>query len=153
MIYAMRYLFLSAVFVFSFLSGSAQSTGENENVLHLVQQFFDALEKQDTAAFQAIFLKNAHNYAVYESGDSVAVRSQLSNRFRLSPNRIIRERMRKDSTVVKIEGRIAMVWAPYDLWVNDTFSHCGIDVFTLIKTAAGWKIATISYTMEKAGCQ
>jgi hypothetical protein len=129
-----------------------QTTDEEKQVLQLVEDFFVALEKQDTVAFKKMFVKDAHNYAVWDVKDSVRVRSQPSTRFRFTPGQILKERMRKKTTIVKIEGRIAMVWAPYDLWINETFSHCGVDVFTLIKTSEGWRIATIAYTMEKTGC-
>ena len=36
-----------------------------------------------------------------------------------------------------------------DLWINSAFSHCGVDVFSLIKTRQGWRIASLSYTSEK----
>lgn len=144
---------LFCLFITLFSCGvSSPQTPEEKQVLRIVEDFFEALEKQDTAAFHTMFLKDARNYAVGEVSDSVVVRSQLSAGFRFNPKQIIRERMRKESTSVKIEGRIAMVWAPYDLWVNEAFSHCGVDVFTLIKTSNGWQIASISYTMEKKDC-
>lgn len=133
--------------------GTFAQTSEQQKVLRMAEDFFVALEKQDTAAFKKMFLPDAYNYAVWERGDSVMVRSQSPVSFRLNPKQIIKERMRKESTSIKIDGRIAMVWAPYDLWINETFSHCGVDVFTLIMTDEGWKIASISYTMEKKDCQ
>src|SRR5438270_367288 len=47
---------------------------------------------------------------------------------------------------------IAVVWAEYDFHLNGKFSHCGIDSFNLLKTAAGWKIAAIADTHEVSGC-
>ena len=135
------------------VSGASRAqTSEEKQVLQVVEDFFGALERQDTAAFRKMFVKDANNYAVWDAGDSVVVRSQSSTAFRFNPKQILKERMRKESTSVKIEGRIAMVWAPYDLWINETFSHCGVDVFTLIKAHDGWKIASISYTIEKVDC-
>ena len=69
--------------------------------------------------------------------------------FTFRKEEIIKERMRDTGVVVQVHERIAMVWAPYDLWVNDKFSHSGVDVFTLLKTAEGWKISSCSYTVEK----
>ena len=140
------------VFLFPLTPANAQADPEEKNILHLVDQFFVALEKQDTLAFRDMFMKDARNYSVRELGDSVRIRSQLPSGFRFTPGQIVKERMRKESTLAKIAGRIAMVWAPYDLWVNETFSHCGVDVFTFIKTSTGWKIASVSYTMETTGC-
>ena len=130
----------------------AQSQSEEVTVLKVVQKFFDALQKQDTAAFQKMFLTEARNFSVRRRGDSTAIRSQESGDFRFNPSQIIIECMRPARTVVKIHGNIAMVWAPYDLWINDTFSHCGVDVFTLIKDSSEWKIASLSYTIEREGC-
>ena len=130
----------------------AQSTSEKEKVLQVVQQFFTALEQQDTLTFRALFYPDAINYIVRQEKDSVRIGSQSSLAFKFRKDLIIKERMRKEGVNVQIHKNIAMVWAPYDLWVNEQFSHCGVDVFTLIKGNAGWKIASISYTIEKEGC-
>jgi hypothetical protein len=147
----MRYLIL--LLFFPIFSAQAQSGKDAQQVLSLVQQFFDALEEQDTASLREMFLKDAHNYAVWKMKDSVVVRGQTPAGIRFKADQIIKERMREASTVVKVEGNIAMVWAPYDLWVNDIFSHCGVDVFTMINSSQGWKIASVSYTIEKVKCK
>ena len=147
----MRYLIL--LLLFPIFSAQSQSGKDEQKVLMLVQQFFDALEKQDTAGLREMFLKDAHNYAAWTVKDSVVVRGQTPAGIRFNADQIIKERMRKESTVVKVEGNIGMVWAPYDLWVNSAFSHCGVDVFTMIKSSTGWKIASISYTIEKVRCK
>ena len=135
------------------LHANAQPKPEEKKVLELTHAFFMALERQDTTAFRDMFVDNGYLYAVREMTDSVMVRSQLPAKFRFRAGQILKERMRNASTSVKIDGRIAMVWAPYDLWINDAFSHCGVDVFTWIKTSKGWKIASIAYTMETEGCK
>lgn len=131
----------------------AQKKAEEKKVLQVAQQFFDALEKQDTAAFQQIFLRDAHNYYVLDENDSLRVGSQRSLSYKFRPGQIIKERMRQAGVRVLIHDAIAAVWAPYDLWINDDFSHCGVDVFTLMKTAQGWKIASIAYTIERDECE
>jgi hypothetical protein len=50
---------------------------------------------------------------------------------------------------VRINGGVAVVWYPYDLYVNDAWSHCGVDVFTLIRTQTGWRIATMTWSAEQ----
>ena len=54
---------------------------------------------------------------------------------------------------VLVHGAIAVVWAPYDFHNNGSFSHCGYDSFSLLKTADGWKITYISDTRETQGCE
>jgi hypothetical protein len=54
--------------------------------------------------------------------------------------------------VVQVHDRVAMVWTPYDFYLNGAFSHCGTDVFTLLKESEGWKIASITYNVVREGC-
>ena len=143
---------LLILLILSVHNNSIAQSKQREAVLHVVERFFDALEKQDTAALNEMYVEGGRNYSVFEAGDSLRIRYQDPSQIRFSPHQIIRERMRKETTAVQINGNIAMAWVPYDLWVNETFSHCGVDVFTLVKTSGEWKIATISYTIEKTGC-
>lgn len=50
--------------------------------------------------------------------------------------------------VVLVDGDIAMVWARYDFWLEQEFSHGGTDVIVLLRTDAGWKIASFAWTSE-----
>jgi len=129
----------------------AQQTEEKE-VLTVVNNFFDALEKQDTAAFRKVSLKESVYYSIRDVENSVRITTQVPAKFAFKPDQIITERMKDTGVVVNIDQRIASVWAPYDLWINQVYSHCGVDVFTLIKTEDGWKISSISYTVIKEGC-
>ncbi len=47
---------------------------------------------------------------------------------------------------------MAIAWTPYEFYVNDKFNHCGVDVFTLMQTAKGWKIMGIVDTRRKENC-
>jgi hypothetical protein len=121
-------------------------------VLQLVNQFFDSMEKNDSAKFRSVFLPQAYHYYIQEKQDSIWVGGRPSLSSKLSPERIIKERLIDSGVTVQIHKRIAMVWGPYNLWVNNKFSHCGVDVFTLLKTKAGWKIASLAFSMETEGC-
>ena len=53
---------------------------------------------------------------------------------------------------ININNNIATVWAPYKFYLGEKFSHCGIDVFQLMKTANGWKIVSVYYDVRKGNC-
>ena len=53
---------------------------------------------------------------------------------------------------VRIDGRMATLWAPYDFHRDGKHTHCGIDSVSLVKTSSGWKISGISYTVVTEGC-
>ena len=55
---------------------------------------------------------------------------------------------------VMVGDGVASVRAPYDFRVDTTYSHCGVDHFTLVKLDGGWKIQGIAYTqLPKAECR
>jgi hypothetical protein len=146
------FLLSACILQLSVLRVYAQKSADERDVLQLVEKFFIALEKQDTAAFFNMHVKGARYQIIAERSDTVRTATRDATQFTFNKNEIIKERMRDSGVTVQIHDRLAMVWTPYDLWVNDKFSHCGIDVFTLFKTKEGWKIASCSYTVEKNGC-
>jgi len=152
-----RILLLLSLTLFGAVSAQAQSASTNDKtqILKVVQQFFDALESRDTAAFNNTSVVDRYAYFIQERSDSVFTGSRSAAKFseRLAASKnVVTEKMREKDVKVEVHKRIAMVWAPYDLWIDKKFSHCGVDVFTLLKTTEGWKIATIAYTMEPEGC-
>ena len=54
----------------------------------------------------------------------------------------------------RINGTVAMVWYPYDLYLDGKWSHCGVDVFTLVRTEKEWRIAAMAWsTGQPPGCE
>lgn len=52
----------------------------------------------------------------------------------------------------QFDASLAAVWAPYEFWLGDKFSHCGVDAFHLAKLPEGWKIIALSDTQRREGC-
>lgn len=143
------------IFLFIFLlyfNCNAQDP-EEKVIIKKVDQFFEALEKQDTVLFKSLFANNVQIWSVIKRQDSVkySMRYFQEDIGRFNPNQIIQEKPLDYE--IKIHHKIATAWIPYTLSVNDKFSHCGIDVFTFFKTSQGWKIINLSYTIEPNGCE
>ena len=49
----------------------------------------------------------------------------------------------------RVQDRVAQVWMPYDLYLGDKWSHCGVDTFTLMKSEGRWRVAALVYTIEQ----
>ncbi len=56
------------------------------------------------------------------------------------------------SFTIMIDGDMAIVWTPYHFYLNDIFSHCGVNAFTLIKLHGTWKILSITDTRRNSDC-
>jgi hypothetical protein len=50
---------------------------------------------------------------------------------------------------VRVDGGVAIAWAQYDFYIDDSFSHCGHAAFQLIRTDRGWRLASMVYTVEQ----
>ena len=53
---------------------------------------------------------------------------------------------------VRVAQGLATVWTEYDLLVDGSFSHCGVDAFQLVRTEAGWRILQVTDTRMREGC-
>jgi hypothetical protein len=123
---------------------AAQKEDEKSAVLATVQQFFDTMTSRDVEGARRVLMPEARMFSVRDqNGQSVARASGEGKQAN-------RERMWDPE--VRIRGGIASVWTPYDFWTDGKFSHCGVDIFDLVKTADGWKIAAVTYTVERTGC-
>jgi len=55
-------------------------------------------------------------------------------------------------TKILIDGPLAVVWTDYKFYVDEKFSHCGVNSFQLVKGDAGWKIVYLIDTRRKDLC-
>jgi ketosteroid isomerase-like protein len=118
-----------------------------------VQEFFRTMTARDSAGARRVLLDDGVYWATSESGKGFAVRRSTNAAYVESlgkPGEAWLERMWQPT--VQVHGRIATLWTPYDFHVDGKFSHCGVDAFTLVRTDAGWKIASVVYTVEATGC-
>ena len=54
---------------------------------------------------------------------------------------------------INIDGPLAIAWTPYSFYLGDEFSHCGVNVFTFVKTDGVWKIRQLRDTRKRADCK
>jgi len=132
----------------------AESQSPRDSVVAAVNEFFHAMTARDTAALARVQFADGILYAARVQGDSVAVHRGTLEGFAqqlVGLKETYVERMWEPTVLV--HGPLAVVWASYDFHRNKTFSHCGVDAFTLLRSPTGWKIATVSYTTEATGCE
>lgn len=56
-------------------------------------------------------------------------------------------------TKILIDGPLACVWTDYKFYVDERFSHCGVNSFQLVKGEKGWQIVYIIDTRRKDQCK
>lgn len=126
---------------------------EQDQLVAMVQAFFDAMTDRDTTNMTSLLTADGYFYGYRESPDGLSIfqsthQSYVDN-LAAGEQRLVE---RFWDPEVMLHGRMAVVWAPYDLYVDGAFSHCGIDNFNFLKTEDGWKITGILFSMEREGC-
>lgn len=128
---------------------------EEKEVEKVIASLFEGMKTKNTELLKAAFHLEASMQTVIagETGAKLGSNSvqDFVNRIANTP-----ETTQLDERIleyqIKIDGDMAAAWTPYRFYVNDSFSHCGVNSFQLIKTAEGWKITYIIDTRRKQGC-
>ncbi len=120
-------------------------------ILSVVQSLFDALAERDGGTLRALLHPDVVMRSVEVAGDgerSIATSTldDLVARVEGS-DEVLTERMFDPE--VRISGDLAMVWTPYDFYVGDALSHCGADVFVLVREGDTWRVTGLSWTRHQ----
>lgn len=128
---------------------SAQdSATERASVLAVADSALAMITKGDIVAFTDLMLPEAVLFPTSTQGGVSRYRVRTRAEQRASPFNV-RVDERGWSPEVKVQGPVAMVWYPYDLYMDGKWSHCGVDLFSLVKHDGAWRIATMAWTAEQ----
>jgi len=132
---------------------AAQDTrAEQAAALAVADAALAAITRGDMAAFTDLMLPEAVEFptSTREGVTRYSVRTRTEQR----EAKMTSVTERGWSPEVRVNGPLAMVWYPYDLYRDGTWSHCGVDAFTLIKHNGRWRIATMAWSAEQPpACQ
>lgn len=126
----------------------AQARGEEAAVLAVADAALAAISRGDMTGLtdqivpEGIMIPSGTRDGV----PRYRVRTRADQRASTPPGKVIERGFRPE---VRVNGTIGMVWYPYDLYVNGKWSHCGVDVFTLVRTDAGWRIVAMAWSAEQ----
>jgi hypothetical protein len=128
------------------LSSSADQTA----ILAVVDRFMDAVSASDFAAIARLRLEKSYNIV---EGPGEGERTRVTRRM-FDPDTAKRGdyRERYWDPLVHVRGSIAIVWTPYEFWQDGKTSHCGIDVFEMVKQEGTWRIGHMMWTVEPEAC-
>jgi Putative lumazine-binding len=151
-----KYLAVLCLLFFSTLLHAQSLTAEQQEVMMPIQQFFDGMKKADSTIVRAAVMVGAKLETVMEdkTGKVFVKMDKIDSFIKAiaTPHAEIYDE-RISNVEIKIDGKMAVVWAPYSFYLGAKLSHCGVDAFQLVKTNDGWKIWGIIDTRRKEGCK
>lgn len=148
---AMIPLVATALAVAAPANGAGRPVGGRQAVLAVIDQTFAAMLRHDATAMRALLVPGAV-FAVRKPDGTIKMERDEDFLHALATGKgEWRERIW--SPKVLLGDGLAQVWAPYDFHLDGTFSHCGIDSFSLVRDGSGqWRISGIAYNVQTTGC-
>ena len=129
---------------------------QDVEIRKVVDKLFQGMKSGDSAMVRSVFLTdNSFSTISKNSKDSVVVKSEGNAEGFIKAAGTAHKEIwdeRIYDVIIKTDGPMAIVWAPYKFYLGNTFSHCGGNVYTIIQTIYGWKIKQITDTRRKTDC-
>ncbi|MEL6193986.1 MAG: nuclear transport factor 2 family protein [Bacteroidota bacterium] len=143
-------LILLSFTVFCQLTSFSQETDE-EAISETVHALFDAMREGDSAKASALFHPEAKMSTVGMKEGQVILREGNAARFfeaiGTPHDEVWDERIW--GMDISQDGLIGSAWMHFAFFRGEAYSHCGVNVFTLMKEGDDWKIIAISDSRKK----
>lgn len=151
-----KFFLLSTLLFFSLgLSAQAQDKKNEKEVIAVIKQLFDGMRANDSIKIKAVFHKSARLQSVgRDQANNVRIGTTPIQTFISAvgkPSEVLLDERISDYQV-RIDGDMATVWTPYQFYLGEKFSHCGVNAFHLFRSDSGWKITQITDTRRKENC-
>lgn len=156
-----KFLTLSlSVLAFANLSAQGPNADGYEQdkaaVKKVIETFFDGFHKQDSTIINTTV---ADHVVLQTTGRDKEGKTRFRNeefpKFIQSITSIpdsIKFQEKLTSFSIQVDRTMANAWVGYEFWLNEEFSHCGINSFQLVNFDGDWKIIYLIDTRGRADC-
>ncbi|MDX1754101.1 Putative lumazine-binding [Salinimicrobium sediminis] len=153
----MKRLITCVFFLLFGIFAVAQNSSEEEKVKQVVNTFFEGFHARDSIIMKSVFYKDPVVQTIGKTkvGETKLVNEQLEKVLKGIVAIPLETEFKEvlHDYVIKIDGDMANAWTPYSFYLNDTFSHCGVNNFQLLKQNEEWKIIYLIDTRRREGCE
>lgn len=144
------------VLILTFASARSVAQSEEAAVKEVVNRLFDGMRKSDTSMIRSAFSEKPILQTIIKNREGeTRIMNEVVDSFIVSISRprkeILDERIVFEKVLV--DGDLAIAWTPYQFYFGETFSHCGVNSFQLVKLKGQWKIQYLIDTRRKQDCK
>ncbi|WP_298396110.1 nuclear transport factor 2 family protein [Flavobacterium sp.] len=125
---------------------------QNQEIQKVIETFFEGFHAKDTIKMKSVCSDKIILQSIMENANSAKLLDESAKEFYKSIASIpatikIKEKILGYS--IQVDGTMAHAWTPYEFYLNDKFSHSGVNAFTLFKENGTWKIIYVIDTRRK----
>jgi hypothetical protein len=136
-------------------AGPLRAQSPESEILATIRRVFDGMRAGDSAMARSAFDASARLVSVStDSAGNPRVNVADIGRFLAAVGRPRTEVWdeRIWDTDVRVDAGLASVWTKYAFYRGEQLSHCGVDVFELVRQPDGWKIIHLADTQRRGNC-
>jgi hypothetical protein len=122
----------------------AAPSGDEQAVLAPIQAMFAGMTARDAAAIQKPTMPGGVMVLMRDGKPMQMTFADFATRVGKPGKQQIEERIH--DPLVKIDNDLAVVWAPFVFLIDGKVSHCGTDLFNLVRQDGQWLIASVADT-------
>jgi len=130
---------------------------EKNQIKEVISLFFKGLQSGDTLLIKQTISKDLKLQTTFKNKEGKSIlRNEDVSKFLNS----VASKNTKDiweekllSYHIQVDGTMANVWTPYEFYLNNDFSHCGVNSFQLFFDGKKWSIIYLIDTRRKQDCK
>jgi hypothetical protein len=134
---------------------NTHAQNDETTIKQTINRLFDGMRQSDTAMIRSAFAPEGILQTVVKNKEGkVFIQSEPLDSFIAfvgKPHKeVYDERITFD--LIKVDGDLAIAWTPYKFYVDEKFSHCGVDSYQLVKLNGEWRIQYLIDTRRRQNC-
>jgi hypothetical protein len=131
-------------------------TTDEKAIREIIDNLWNGMQKGDSAMVHKSFADDPTFASIYrtKTDGPVLSRSETLSQFLNAVGSAHKETWFEETWDYKtdVNGDFATVWCSYAFYLDNSFSHCGVDAFHLHKDERGWKIFHLADTRQRLQC-
>jgi hypothetical protein len=156
----MKYILLFSLLIFfdvTFTKAQTATPNHEAAVAEVIKTLFRGMEKGDSAMARNTFTKKVTSATVFKdkSGNTILRQEESISDFMkaiATPHQgVWYEEIW--NLKIQVDGDFAQAWCDYAFYVDNNFSHCGVDALHLVNEKGQWRIFHLADTRRKTGCE
>ena len=147
---------ITILLLFSMTLTASAQMDEKTLVQKTIEGFFEAFHKKDSIAMKSFVAEDVvlQTTGRNKEGKTLFQTTPIGKLYEsiVSIPDSIQFQERLTSWSIQVDRTMANAWVGYEFWLNDNFSHCGINSFQMVNFDGEWKIIYLIDTRGRAGC-
>ena len=141
---------------FAFNQDSNTHTKDKSEVEQVIVSLFQGMQESDSTKVHACFFESSSMKTTFNNSktNSPGIHTGNLNEFLVAvgtpKEQLWDERI--SELEIRIDDNLATAWMNYSFYIDDTFSHCGVNAIQFFKSSDGWKITDITDSRRKEKC-